>query len=48
MEVSGHPSQDLIEELVARGAQLRQEDNGLWLFLPLEVFATGIDQLPRT
>jgi len=47
MEVAGHPTQDLIDELVARGAQVRREPNGLWLYLPLEVYATGIDQFPR-
>jgi hypothetical protein len=62
VEVEGHPTQDLIEELERRGAvrvagaasgpneetlrfALPQEDEaqGLWLFLPLQVFDTGFD-----
>jgi hypothetical protein len=66
MEIEGHPTQDLIEELERRGA-LRLDGSssgpspdtirfvveragdvkGFWLFLPLEAFDTGFDQLPQ-
>ncbi len=65
MEIDGHPTQDLLEELQRRGA-LRVEGNssgprtdslrfvaeamgdadGFWMFLPLDVFRTGLDELP--
>lgn len=66
MEIDGHPTQDMIEELEQRGAvkmhgssagprvdslrflteQTREEVPGLWLFLPGEVFQTGLDETP--
>ena len=62
MEIEGHPTQDLVEELERRGA-IRMEGPsagppaealvflherlgdvpGLWVFLPREVFMTGVD-----
>ena len=65
MEMEGHPSQDLIEELARRGA-IRAEgttggpnpeslrfltenlgdERGFWLYLPREVFFTGMDEIP--
>ncbi len=66
MEIDGHPTQDIIEELEQRGAirmhgttagprddtlrflteQNPQERGGIWLFLPEEVFQTGLDEPP--
>lgn len=65
MEIEGHPTQDLMEELERRGAiritgtssgprmdSLRfvaerlGETNGFWVFLPVETFETGFDELP--
>ena len=66
MEIEGHPTQDLIEELERRGA-LRLDGGssgpsvdtlrfvvertgdvaGFWLFLPLQTFDTGFDQVPQ-
>ena len=66
MEIDGHPTQDIIEELEQRGAikmhgtsagprvdtlrflseQNPQEVEGLWMFLPGEVFQTGLDEAP--
>ncbi len=66
MEIDGHPTQDIIEELEQRGAirmhgttagpredtlrflteQNPQEQGGIWLFLPAEVFLTGLDEPP--
>lgn len=66
MEIEGHPTQDLIEELERRGA-LRLDGSssgpspdtirfvleragdvqGFWLFLPLQAFDTGFDQVPQ-
>lgn len=65
MEIDGHPTQDIVEELERRGA-LRVDGNsagprqdtmafvhervgeidGFWLFLPVETFRTGMDELP--
>ena len=66
MEIEGHPTQDLIEELERRGAlrldggssgpspdtvrfvvERAGDVQGFWLFLPLETFDTGFDQLPQ-
>ena len=63
MEVDGHPSQDMLEELETRGAvrawgstrgpnadavrfvlERLGDAEGLWLFLPGEVFQTDIDE----
>lgn len=66
MEIDGHPTQDILEELEQRGAvrmhgttagprietlrflteQNPQEVKGLWLFLPEQVFDTGMDEAP--
>ena len=65
MEIDGHPTTDIIDELERRGAvrmngtstgpdpdALRflgerfQDAPGFWVFLPLEAFNTGIDELP--
>lgn len=65
MEIEGHPTQDLIEELEQRGAARVAGDargpthdalpflqqrfgatSGLWLFLPVETFDTGVDEPP--
>ena len=65
MEIEGHPTQDVVEELERRGAVRvdgtsagprvealrfvaeRYDDTpGFWLFLPREVFQTGLDDLP--
>ena len=66
MEIDGHPTQDMREELEQRGAvrlhgtsagprvdslrflaeQNPQEAPGIWLFLPSEVFRTGMDDSP--
>jgi hypothetical protein len=65
MELEGHPTHDIVEELERRGAlmirgssngpeaetveTLRREAPGLrgnWLFLPDEVYATGMDEYP--
>ncbi|HVL65011.1 MAG TPA: hypothetical protein VM573_07575 [Actinomycetota bacterium] len=65
MEIEGHPTQDLIEELEQRGAirtagtslgpeaeaitfvrERAGDASGLWLFLPLEAFDTGLDERP--
>lgn len=66
MEIDGHPTQDILEELEQRGAvrmygtsagprvetlrflseQNPQEVNGSWLFLPDQVFDTGMDEGP--
>lgn len=65
MEMEGHPSQDLIDELTRRGAiradgtsggpnpeALRfitenlGDERGSWLYLPREVFLTGMDEIP--
>ena len=58
MELSGHPSQDLIDELIDRGAVPVDGDRagptadglaklpavrGGWLFVPDEVWDTGVD-----
>lgn len=62
MEIEGHPTQDLIEELERRGAVRANGTSagpspetllfvterlgdvaGVWLFLPREVFMTGLD-----
>lgn len=66
MEIEGHPTQDLIEELERRGGlrldgrssgpspdtirfvvERAGDVKGFWLFLPLEAFDTGFDQLPQ-
>ena len=58
MEIEGHPTQDLITELQARGAIKVEEGGsrpeaeasgapGLWLFLPHDVFLTGFDEVPE-
>ena len=66
MEIDGHPTQDMIEELEQRGAvrlhgssagprvdtlrflteQHPEEVPGIWLFLPGQVFRTGMDESP--
>lgn len=61
MEPSGHPTEDLIEELIERGAIVVEGDRrgpsahsisalpqgqGGWLWLPDEVFETGVDDGP--
>lgn len=65
MEIDGHPTQDIIEELEQRGAvrlpgtstgaspeALRflservGEIDGIWMFLPVQTFATGVDEFP--
>ncbi len=66
MEIDGHPTQDMIEELEQRGAvrmlgstsgpridtlrflteQNPEEAAGIWLFLPQQVFQTGLDETP--
>lgn len=66
MEIDGHPTQDIIDELEQRGAtrmhgtnagprvdtlrflteQTPEEVPGIWLFLPGEVFQTGLDEPP--
>lgn len=66
MEIDGHPTQDIIEELEQRGAvrmlgstsgpridtlrflteQNPEEADGIWLFLPQQVFQTGLDETP--
>jgi len=68
MEIDGHPTQDLIEELERRGA-LRIDgglagpnpdtlrfvieravasgaSEGFWLFVPVQTFQTGFDEIP--
>ena len=66
MEMDGHPTQDILDELARRGAirvdgsssgpspdgvQFITENlgdlHGFWLFLPREVFNTGMDEIPR-
>lgn len=67
MEIEGHPTQDLIEELERRGAlriggsvagpspdtlrfvaeRVGDGVEGFWLFLPLQTFNTGFDQVPQ-
>ena len=66
MEMDGHPTQDILEELERRGAvrvegsstsphedSLRflieriGEREGFWMFLPVEAFRTGLDDLPQ-
>jgi hypothetical protein len=66
MEIDGHPTQDLIEELERRGAMRLDggssgprvetlrfvvervgDVEGLLLFLPLQTFETGFDQVPQ-
>jgi len=65
MEIEGHPTQDLLEELERRGAirivgssagprddtvrfvsERLGDVEGLWMFLPREVFMTGLDDPP--
>ena len=65
MEIDGHPSQDLIEELERRGAvradggaggplpdslrfvsERAGGKGGYWLFVPTDVFMTGVDEVP--
>ncbi len=65
MEIDGHPTQDLVDELQRRGA-LRADGSaagpnddaarfiaervgdarGYWLFLPVETYDTGTDEIP--
>ncbi|MGH2749858.1 MAG: hypothetical protein ACRDK3_03140 [Actinomycetota bacterium] len=65
MEIDGHPTQDLIEELERRGAirvngttsgpspdtlrfvvERAGDASGFWLFLPVQTFQTGFDEIP--
>lgn len=65
MEIEGHPTQDIVEELERRGAArldgagagpspdalafIRErfgDAPGYWLFLPVEAFDTGFDEVP--
>lgn len=65
MEMEGHPSQDLIDELTRRGAlradgassgpnpealrfiaENMGDERGFWMYLPREVFFTGMDEIP--
>jgi hypothetical protein len=66
MEIDGHPTQDILDELARRGAvrvdgsssgpnadgvrfitENLGDLSGFWLFLPREVFNTGMDEIPR-
>jgi hypothetical protein len=65
MEIDGHPTQDLVDELIRRGAlradgtssgprvealrfiaERADDATGFWLFLPEDVFLTGLDDVP--
>ncbi|HVF52406.1 MAG TPA: hypothetical protein VNC78_02240 [Actinomycetota bacterium] len=47
MEMNGHPTQDILDELVKRGAvRMPGDETGSWLFLPDEIFMTGMDDPP--
>jgi hypothetical protein len=67
MEIDGHPTQDIIDELVRRGAVRADGSSsgpnaealrfieerlaaaeGFWLFVPVEAYLTGLDEIPPT
>lgn len=65
MEIDGHPTQDMVDELQRRGAQRADGTSagpnieavrfineqfadaaGYWLFVPVQTYMTGMDEIP--